>query len=124
MIKSWGMEREEAKSKGSKVGSRLPKAEGEKLAVLELGGRPHLVREGSELEVSHLALKESQRVKVPALILKPILGEGTVTYRWLGEKRGPKVLVMKYKAKSRYRRKRGYRAELSKVIVEKIETGK
>lgn len=91
-----------------------------KLAVLELGGRQHLVREGSELTVSHLDLKEGKSAKVPAVILQPSFGKGLVTYKLVEQKKGPKILIMKFKAKSRYRRKRGFRADLSKVVVEKI----
>ncbi|MEX0587400.1 MAG: bL21 family ribosomal protein [Patescibacteria group bacterium] len=93
----------------------------EKLAVLVLGGKQQLVREGSEILVNHLDLKEGKSAKAPAVILEPAPGQGSVTYKVLGQEKGPKILVMKYKAKSRYRRKRGYRSQLSRIVVEKIE---
>lgn len=93
----------------------------DRLAVLELGGRQHLVREGSELVVNRLALKDGESARVPAVILKPSFGKGSVTYKLVEQKKGPKILIMKFKAKSRYRRKRGFRADLSRVVVEKIE---
>jgi large subunit ribosomal protein L21 len=94
---------------------------GEKLAVLALSGSQYLVREGSELTVNHLELKDGKSVKAAAVILKPKFGNGSVTYKLLEQKKGPKILVMKYKAKSRYRKKRGFRAQLSKIVIEKIE---
>ena len=99
-------------------------SDGKKLAVLALGGSQHLVREGSELTVNHLEIKEGKSVKAEAIILEPNFGKGLVTYKLLEQKKGPKILVMKYKAKSRYRKKRGFRAQLSKIVVEKIEAGK
>jgi len=93
----------------------------EKLAVLVLGGNQHLVREGSELLVNRLDLKDGKSAKAPATILEPVLGKGSVTYKVLEQEKGPKILVMKYKAKSRYRKKRGFRAQLTKIVVEKIE---
>lgn len=103
-----------AESPGSKIA-------GEKLAVLNLGGRQYLVREGSEITVNHLDLKEGKSVKAEATIVEPDFGKGSVTYKLLEQKKGPKILVMKYKAKSRYRKKMGFRAQLSKIVVEKIE---
>ena len=96
----------------------------EKLAVLALGGSQHLVREGSELTVHHLELKDGKSAKAEVIILEPAFGKGLITYKLLEQKKGPKILVMKYKAKSRYRKKRGFRAQLSKIVVEKIEIGK
>ncbi len=94
---------------------------GEKLAVLVLGGSQHLVREGSELTVNHLDLKDGKSAKAEVIILEPAFSKGSVTYKLLEQKKGKKILVMKYKAKSRYRKKRGFRAQLSKIVVEKIE---
>ncbi|HLD96609.1 MAG TPA: 50S ribosomal protein L21 [Patescibacteria group bacterium] len=96
-------------------------AESGKLAVFALGGSQHLVREGNELTVHHLDLKDGKSAKAEAIILEPAFGKGSVTYKLLEQKKGKKILVMKYKAKSRYRKKRGYRSELSKILVEKID---
>lgn len=112
---------QKAKAPPKKVERSDPKKVTEKLAVLELGGRQHLVREGSELTVNRLDLKDGKSTKAPALILQPSFGKGSVTYKLVEQKKGPKVLIMKFKAKSRYRRKRGFRAQLSKIVVERIE---
>uniref|UniRef100_A0A831Z182 50S ribosomal protein L21 n=1 Tax=candidate division WWE3 bacterium TaxID=2053526 RepID=A0A831Z182_UNCKA len=94
----------------------------ETLAVLELGGSSHLVRKGTPLTVHRLPIKEGTRVKSKVTVLEPVLKEGTVTYKLVEHLKGPKIAVMKFKAKSRYRKKRGFRAQLSKIVVEKIET--
>jgi len=116
------MEKKKIVVKPSIIKSGKEKAGSEgKLAVLEISGSQYLIREDSELKVNRLSLKEGKSVKVPATILKPVFGKGFVTYKLLEQKKGPKVLIMKYKAKSRYRRKRGFRADLSKIAVERIE---
>ena len=94
------------------------------LAVIDLGGSQHLVEKGTKLEVGRLPLKEGEKVKVSALILEPRIEEGSATYKVLSHQRGPKITALTYKAKSRYRRKVGSRAQLSEVIIEKIELGK
>ena len=96
------------------------KSGGGKLAVLKIGGSQHLVREGSELEVNRLLLKEGAKEKIEVTLLEPLFGKGTATIKLIEQKKGPKIVVMKYKAKSRYRRKRGFRPALSRVVVEKI----
>lgn len=104
------------------------------LAVLNLGGSQHLVREGTELEVPHVSFEEVRREvglrprqgvggkkkEVEVTLLEPKFGKGKAILKLLEHKKGPKITIMKYKAKSRYRRKRGFRAALSRVLVEKI----
>lgn len=110
-----------------KVEKAVPKAESQvkgTLAVLALGGNQHLVREGTQVTVPRLSLKEGVKAKAKATVLEPVIKEGTVTYKIVEHLKGPKIVVMKFKAKSRYRKKRGFRASLSKVVVEKIELGK
>lgn len=90
------------------------------MAVLTLGGGQYLIREGAELETNRLSLEEGGKEKVEVLLLKPKIGKGIAIIKLLEQKKGPKITVMKYKAKSRYRRKRGFRAAMSRIVVEKI----
>lgn len=90
------------------------------LAVLKIGGSQHLVREGTELEVPHVFLEEGKKKEAEVTLLEPKLAKGKAILKLLEHKKGPKITIMKYKAKSRYRRKRGFRASLSRVLVEKI----
>lgn len=126
-VKSGGAAKVGKPVKGEKRGAKKSKGEIKsgnnkevKLAVLELGGSQHLVREGLELEVNRLPLEKGKKETIDGLILRPALGRGSITYRLMEQKRGPKVITMKYKAKSRYRKKRGFKADLSRILVEKI----
>ena len=96
----------------------------EKLAVLTIGGTQHLVTEGAHVTVPNLKIKEGEKNRVEVLLLVPSITEGTLTYKVLEHKKGPKVVSAKYKAKSRYRKRVGFRASLSDIVVEKIEAGK
>lgn len=93
----------------------------ETLAVLALGGNQHLVREGTPLTVHRLPEEEGIKVKAKVTVIAPVIKEGTATYKVVEHLKGPKIVVLKFKAKSRYRKKRGFRASLTKVVVEKIE---
>lgn len=93
----------------------------ETLAVLALGGSQHLIREGTELTVHLLPVKEGVKTKAKVTVIEPSIKEGTATYKVMEHLKGPKVVVMKFKAKSRYRKKMGFRSSLSKIVVEKIE---
>ncbi|MDP1710793.1 MAG: 50S ribosomal protein L21 [candidate division WWE3 bacterium] len=108
--------------KAVKTVSKSKPIVGETLAVLELGGSQHLIKEGTQLTVHHLPIKEGVKAKAKVTVLEPTIREGTATYKIVEHLKGSKIVVMKYKAKSRYRKKRGFRASLSKVVVEKIET--
>ena len=50
----------------------------------------------------------------------PEIAKAKVTATVVGEGRAKKLLVVKYKAKSRYHKKRGHRQPFTKVKIEKI----
>lgn len=99
-------------------------------AVIKTGGKQYKISEGDVIEVDRLLQKKDQEVIFKEVLLafvnekleigKPNLEKVTVSGRVLDEIRGKKVRVAKFKAKSRYRRSTGFRAELSKVKIEKI----
>jgi len=52
---------------------------------------------------------------------KPILKEAKIKIKILAdEEKGEKLYIYKFKAKSRYRRKTGFRPRYSKILIEKI----
>lgn len=91
------------------------------LAVIKLGGSEFIVRPGDKFEVNKLSQEVDGTFK-PEVILSTdkedvLLGQGTVEARVLKEKRGDKLFVIRFKAKSRYRRRTGHRQYLSVVEV-------
>ncbi len=96
-------------------------------AIIKTGGKQYKVTEGQTLNVEKLLaegnvtftdvlLVGGDTVKVGTPHVEGAKVEATV----LGEVKGPKVVIRKYKAKVRYRRKTGHRQKYTKVRIEKI----
>jgi large subunit ribosomal protein L21 len=98
-----------------------------KYAVIKIANRQYKVCEGDELLVSKIGKSD---VKADTLLFvdektvkigKPDLGTNKVSLKVVEESlKGKKVSVLKYKAKSRYRKKIGFRPRLTKLLVTKI----
>lgn len=99
-----------------------------KYAIIKIGSAQFNVREGENLTV------QKQDGKVLAEVLfysdgkEVILGAPTVKdahvqFKVVEQKRGDKIVVSRFKSKSRYRKSRGYRDDLTVLQVEKIEFG-
>lgn len=100
-----------------------------KYAVIKTGGKQYRVSEGDVIEIDRIADKNGKISFEDVLLVvsdgkvklgKPTISGEKVEAKLLENIRGEKVRVAKYKAKVRYRRVTGFRAELSKVQIEKI----
>jgi len=97
-----------------------------KYAVVKIQGTQYKITEGEELLVD--SLKEKKLTSEVLLnvnedevqVGKPVLDKVKVDFEILGEEKGKKLYVSKYKAKSRYRRKLGFRSQLTRLKVKKI----
>ena len=98
-----------------------------KYAVISLNGRQYKVSEGEELlvdlisdskpEAETLLLVDGDKVSVG----KPTLKDTKIKFKVVSAmEKGEKVEIVKYKAKSRYRRKMGFRPQLTRLLIEKI----
>lgn len=97
-----------------------------KHAVIALSGSQHLVKENDIIVVSRLSKKEGDEFNLNALLLQdedkvvvgqPELPNVQVLVKVIAHTRGKKTRVATYKAKSRYRRVKGFKSSLSKVQV-------
>ena len=98
-------------------------------AVIKTGGKQHKVAEGDviEVEILHGTVGDSVSLQ-PLLVVDDegathvgkALGKATVTAELLGDKKGEKVKVFKYKNKTGYTRKTGHRQMLSMVRITQI----
>jgi len=94
-----------------------------KYAVIRIKGRQYKVKDGEELLVDKLLDKKA----VPEVLLlvdgekvilgKPVIKDEKLKIEVLEEEKGEKLEVQKYKAKSRYRKKIGFRPIFSKIKV-------
>ena len=99
-----------------------------KYAVIKIKGQQFKVEEDDEILVGILSEKEKPEAK--ALLIKkgktvkignPTVKDGKVTLKVLErEEKGKKLHVETFKAKSRYRRKVGFRPLFSRLQVVKI----
>ena len=95
-------------------------------AIISLGGKQYRVQEGERLLVDRLATEEGKTFHPEVLMLGgdgkfELAPKGTpVTVKVVGSALGKKVVIGKYKPKSGYRRKTGFRAKLSQIEVQTI----
>lgn len=99
-------------------------------AVIKTGGKQYIVKEGDVLKVEKLAADTGGNVSFEVKLVaeedgsKVDIGtpnlDRTVTAEVVDHGRDKKIEVVKYKAKSRYRRRVGHRQPFTKVKITKI----
>ncbi len=99
-------------------------------AVIKTGGKQYKVSAGDTLTVDKLSLDGKNSVTFDEVLLvvdenkasvgNPIVKDATVDATLVENKRGEKIHVRRFKAKSRYRRTTGFRAEQSVFKIDKI----
>ncbi len=100
-------------------------------AVIKTGGKQYKVSEGDVLQVEHLKLKSDVTDLTPVLVVddqgKTIFGPKEVAsykvgVKVLGDAKGDKVTVFKYRPKSGYASKAGHRQLYSLIEITSIGT--
>ena len=99
-------------------------------AIVETGGKQYKVAPGQKIDVGRLGAAEGEAVELSRVLLiadgedtiigSPTIDGAKVTATCLGEKKGDKVIVFKYKPKVRYRRKKGHRQLYAKLEINEI----
>jgi large subunit ribosomal protein L21 len=101
-------------------------------AIVKAGGRQEKVAVGDVLEIDRLQAEPGASVDLPVLLLvdgtdvtsdRDALARMTVTAEVVGETKGPKINILKYKNKTGYRRRQGHRQKHTQVKVTEIDTG-
>ena len=106
------------------------KANKESFAVIATGGKQYVVSVGDTLEVELIGdLKEGDAVEFENVLMTDdgktakigTPNTGTkVKATYLGEKKGPKITIVRYKAKSNRDRRLGHRQHYAQVKIEAI----
>jgi large subunit ribosomal protein L21 len=95
-------------------------------AIISLGGKQYRVSEGQRLLVDRLATEDGKTFTPDVLLVG---GDGaaslspkdvTVTVKVVGQQRGPKIRIGKYKKRTGYKRHTGFRAALTQIEIESI----
>src|SRR5947207_1787638 len=102
-------------------------------AVIKAGGKQHKVRAGDrlEVEVMHGGADGSVRF-TPLLVVDDEgathygkdLSKAVVKAKLVGEQKGEKVKIFKYRAKTGYAKRQGHRQMYSLVEIEEVSLGK
>lgn len=102
-------------------------------AVIESGGKQHRVELGSEIQVDRLDVQPGDSITLDRVLLvadgdeaaigQPVVDGAKVSAQVLGQDRGQKIVVFKYKPKARTRVKKGFRAELTTLRITDIAFG-
>jgi len=100
-------------------------------AIIRAGGKQAKVQEGDVLDVERIKHVDDEITFRPLLLVdedgtvisdRAALDKAMVTATILGENRGEKIEVFKYKNKTGYRRRAGHRQTYSRIQVTKIES--
>jgi len=95
-------------------------------AIISLGGKQYVVREGEKFLVDRLEAEEGKTFEPDVLFVG---GEGdgelspvgtAVTAKVIGHERGPKIRIGKYRRRTGYKRHTGFRASLSRIEITTI----
>lgn len=99
-------------------------------AIVETGGKQYKVAPGQKIDIDRLSVAEGEDIELSRVLLiadgeDTIIGTPTVegakvVATCLGERKGEKIIVFRYKPKVRYRRKKGHRQLHARVEIKQI----
>lgn len=99
-------------------------------AVVRAGGRQEKVSVGTIVTLDRVKANSNGKIELPALLLvdgdkvttdAKTLAAVKVTAEVIGDLRGPKIVIQKYKNKTGYKKRQGHRSELTRVKVLEIK---
>ncbi|MFQ5801782.1 MAG: 50S ribosomal protein L21 [Candidatus Methylomirabilales bacterium] len=102
-------------------------------AVVETGGKQYRMVPGGVVAVERVPGDVGEVVELPRVLLvgegekvqigSPLVPGAKVRATIIGQLRGPKVTVFKFRRRKKYRRKTGHRQWLTRLRVEEIAVG-
>lgn len=104
----------------------------EVFAVIQTGGKQYLVRPGETLKIEKITKpKKGDMVVFDEILLvfdgkdakigSPFVDGAKVTAKIEGDERDKKITVLRYKAKTRYTKKKGHRQTRTKITITEIK---
>ena len=102
------------------------------IAVIRTGGKQYLVSPGKKIKIESKNKKEGSEITFNEVLLlgknkkveigTPLLKDVKVIGKILRQGKNKKVIIFKYKAKKRYKVKKGHRQPFTEVEITKIVT--
>jgi large subunit ribosomal protein L21 len=99
-------------------------------AVVRAGGRQEKVEVGTIVVLDRQSAKVGDKIELAAVLLvdgdavttdADKLAKVSVTAEVIGEERGPKIVIQKFKNKTGYKKRQGHRQDLTRVKVTGIK---
>ncbi len=103
------------------------------LAVIKTGGKQYLVKPGDIIDIEKIAGEEGSEVEFSDVLIvsdgegdvkvgTPVVKSAQVKGTILGEKKGTKITVFKFKRRKGYRKKIGHRQKFTSVKINSIDS--
>ena len=102
-------------------------------AIFKTGGKQYRVKPGDVLDVEKLSLEVGSVAEFDQVLAvsedgqvnfgAPLVSGATVTAEVQSHYKDRKLMVFKYKRKTRYRRKKGHRQTYTRLLVQGIQLG-
>ncbi|TET83919.1 MAG: 50S ribosomal protein L21 [Candidatus Nealsonbacteria bacterium] len=102
------------------------------LAIIKTGGKQYLVSPGQKIKIEKIAKKEGSEITFNQVLLlekgkkieigTPLIKGVKVVGKIVRQDKAKKVIIFKYKAKKRYKVKKGHRQPFTEVEIIKIES--
>jgi len=102
------------------------------LAVIKTGGKQYLIKPGDKIKIEKIEGKAGKEIAFEEVLLSeknkkveigsPLVKGAKVVGKIIGHGKGKKVIIFKYKAKKRYKKKAGHRQPFTEIEILKIET--
>jgi large subunit ribosomal protein L21 len=99
-------------------------------AIVRSGGQQQKVAVGDVIEIDRVLTVEGESVSLPAVLFvdgdtvtadADSLANVEVTAEVLGETKGPKIVIQKYKNKTGYKKRQGHRQKYTQVKITGIK---
>ncbi|CAH0138111.1 50S ribosomal protein L21 [Microbacterium oxydans] len=99
-------------------------------AVVRAGGRQEKVEVGTIVQLDRVKAAAGENIELAAVLLvdgtsvttdADQLAKVKVTAEVIGNLRGPKIIIQKYKNKTGYKKRQGHRQELTRVKITGIK---
>lgn len=101
------------------------------LAIIKTGGKQYLVSPGDKIKIEKIEVEEGKETTFKEVLLleknkkleigTPLVKGVKVIGKVLKQDKGKKIIVFKYKPKTRYKKKQGHRQFYTEVEIIKIE---
>jgi large subunit ribosomal protein L21 len=101
-----------------------------KYAIVECGGKQYKAVEGSTIDVDLLTEEVGKQLSLEQVLLlvdgdvisvgTPTVAKATVKATVVGDIKGPKLVVFKYRPKKRIRVKTGHRQQYTRLMIDSI----